>query len=258
MLRNTAKIAPRLLAAWLLALLSACAGLQNGDAKNAQGEAVFAAAGQNAAPLYASGQEDASEQPLLQKALSLFTAASARAASPDVQAQLQALAGSATAYRMGAGDVIDIDISGMWQRPDFRAQIALNADGVADLGDLGAYRLQGLSRAQAQRVLRTALDNANASPKVALRIDQYRSQSVRLQGEVYTPGDYFIDDQPMSLAEAITRAGGLLEQADLAHIQLQRAGQVQSLNLRQLYDLGLPPENLLLRTGDVLTFLSKP
>ena len=89
-------------------------------------------------------------------------------------------------------------------------------------------------------------------------MDQYRSQSVRLQGEVYAPGDYFIDAQPMSLAEAITRAGGLLAQADLSRIELQRAGQSQNLNLRQLYEWDLPPENLLLRAGDVLTFLPKP
>ena len=62
----------------------------------------------------------------------------------------------------------------------------------------------------------------------------------------------------MSLAEAITRAGGLLERADLSRIELQRAGQKQNLDLRQLYDLGLPPESLLLRAGDVLTFVPKP
>ena len=130
--------------------------------------------------------------------------------------------------------------------------------GILDIGKLGAYRLQGLTVAQAQRVLRTALEHPNASPNVALRIDQYRSQAVRLQGEVYSPGDYFIDNQAMSLAEAITRAGGLLDRADLSRIELQRAGQKQNLDLRQLYDLGLPPESLLLRAGDVLTFVPKP
>ena len=58
--------------------------------------------------------------------------------------------------------------------------------------------------------------------------------------------------------EAIRLAGGLLERADLSRIELQRAGQKQNLDLRQLYDFGLPPENLLLRAGDVLTFVPKP
>jgi protein involved in polysaccharide export with SLBB domain len=70
--------------------------------------------------------------------------------------QLRNLAGSSSAYRMGAGDVLDIDISGVWQQPDIRTQTALNADGILDIGKLGAYRLQGLTVAQAQRVLRTA------------------------------------------------------------------------------------------------------
>lgn len=248
----------RILGACSLLLLGACAGFQ-GEAKNAQGEAIFASAGAgDNTPLYADSPEDPSTQPFLQRALSIFRPSPKATRTPEAtRHQLQSLAGSNTAYRMGAGDVLDVDISNIWQQPDTRAQIALNADGVLDLGGLGAYRLQGLTLAQAQRALHTALEHPNASPHIALRIDQYRSQSVRLQGEVYTPGDYFIDEQPMSLAEAITRAGGLLEQADLSRIQLQRAGQSQELNLRQLYDLGLPPEHLLLRAGDVLTFLPK-
>ncbi len=266
------KLAFALLLAGVGALLGGCAGLLQGDAQNAQGQPIFAAQTGDAPPLYSDSPEEEAERPVLKRSLSLSLPAGKTSsvelvatqqptqtpASATQQAQLQTLAGSATAYRMGAGDVLDVDISGLWQRPDWRGQVALNSAGMLNLGELGTYRLQGLSVAQAQRVLRTALEKNGASPQVALRIDQYRSQSVRLQGEVYAPGDYFIDEQAMSLAEAITRAGGLLEQADLGRIQLQRAGQSQNLNLRQLYELGLPPENVLLRAGDVLTFLPKP
>ena len=261
--KNTAPQQPRpvglgLAAVYSLLMLSACAGLQGGEGKNAQGQAIFAST-EAATPIYANSPDDPSTQPLLQRALSIFRPNTKTPRAPEAtRSQLQSLAGSVTAYRLGAGDVLDVDISGLWQRPDARGQMALNTDGILDLGELGAYRLQGLSLAQAQRVLRTALEQPQSTPQVALRIDQYRSQSVRLQGEVYAPGDYFIDAQPMSLAEAITRAGGLLAQADLSRIELQRAGQSQNLNLRQLYEWDLPPENLLLRAGDVLTFLPKP
>jgi polysaccharide export outer membrane protein len=89
---------------------------------------------------------------------------------------------------------------------------------------------------------------------VALRVDQYRSQFVRLLGQVYAPGDYYIDATPMSLAEAITRAGGLLDDADLSLIVLTRNGRTENLDLRQLYALGLQPQDLMLRHGDVLRF----
>jgi len=265
------KLAFALLLAGVGALLGGCAGLLQGDAQNAQGQPVFAAQTEAAQALYSDSPEEEAERPVLKSSLALSLPAGktssaelaptqqpSQTPASTTQQQLQTLAGSATAYRIGAGDVLDVDISGLWQRPDWRGQVALNSAGVLNLGGLGTYRLQGLSVAQAQRVLRTALEKNGASPQVALRIDQYRSQSVRLQGEVYAPGDYFIDEQAMSLAEAITRAGGLLEQADLGRIQLQRAGQSQTLNLRQLYELGLPPENVLLRAGDVLTFLPKP
>ncbi len=265
------KLALALLLAGVGVFLGGCAGLQQGEANNTQGQPVFAAQTEAAQALYSDSPEEEAERPVLKSSLALSLPAGktssaelaptqqpSQTPASTTQQQLQTLAGSATAYRIGAGDVLDVDISGLWQRPDWRGQVALNSAGVLNLGGLGTYRLQGLSVAQAQRVLRTALEKNGASPQVALRIDQYRSQSVRLQGEVYAPGDYFIDEQAMSLAEAITRAGGLLEQADLGRIQLQRAGQSQTLNLRQLYELGLPPENVLLRAGDVLTFLPKP
>lgn len=239
--------------------LSACAGL-HGDAKNAQGEPVFFSQ-QNPtpmpAPLYEGTAQEQADPPLLVRTLALFRPATRTPSA--VREQLQALAGTAGPYRMGAGDVLDIAISGLGQTPDVRLQRALDAQGTLDLDDLGAYRLQGLTPAQAQRALRSALETDLHTPQVEVRVAQYRSQSVRLQGAVYAPGDYFIDAAPMSLAEAITRAGGLLQEADLSRIELQRAGQAtQTLDLQQLYGLGLPPENLMLRSGDTLNFVAKP
>lgn len=235
-------------------LLGACAGLQD-NAKTAQGQTVFASS-TDAAPTSTQEANDATGSPLLQRTIGIFRLAPKANSAPDTaRQQLQALASSPSAYRIGAGDVLDIDISNLGApQPDSRAQIALDAEGVLDLGELGAYRLQGLTPTQAQRVLRTALETPARSPIVALRVDQYRSQFVRLLGQVYAPGDYYIDATPMSLAEAITRAGGLLDDADLSLIVLTRNGRTENLDLRQLYALGLQPQDLMLRHGDVLRF----
>ncbi len=257
--------------------LGACAGLRGGEAENAnnaQGQPVFAAqqtassaslaatSVPSPAPLYEASAEDRANPPVLQRLLNFFRPREA-AASSDVRAQLQALAGSDEPYRIGAADVLDIDIDSdvndQASQPDIRVQNSVTAQGVLDLGELGAYRVQGLSPTQAQRVLRSALSASfGQEPEVSVRVARYRSQSVRLQGQVYAPGDYYIDAVPMSLAEAITRAGGLLEAADLNRIELQRQGKTLHLNLHELYKLGLRPEGIRLRNGDVLNFQTQP
>ncbi|WP_241011591.1 MULTISPECIES: hypothetical protein [Burkholderia] len=46
-------------------------------------------------------------------------------------------------------------------------------------------------------------------PQIALRIQTYRSKHVYLDGGLHTPGLQLVNDVPMTLLEAIDRAGGL-------------------------------------------------
>jgi polysaccharide export outer membrane protein len=229
-----------------------------GSALNAQGEPIFAAG--QASPsssLYTDDNITHTDRPTLQGSLALSR--TLVHAPKNLREQLQALAGNPAPYRLGLGDVLEVRIQQTAAIADIVEEGPLNSDGVLDLADLGAYRLQGLSLEHAQRVLQAALAAEPLQhPLVLVRVSQYRSQFVRLQGEIYAPGDYAIDATPMSLAEAITRAGGLLEKADLGAITLQRNGQAQPIDLRQLYQWGLSPDEILLRHGDILTFSPSP
>ncbi len=240
-------------------LFNACAGLQ-GSALNAQGEPIFAAGqtGPSSSPLYTDDNMSNTDRPALQGSLALSRTL-IHDAPQNLREHLRALAGSPAPYRLGLGDVLQVRIQQSAPVADIFEELPLNSEGVLDLADLGAYRLQGLSLEQAQRILQDALAAEPLQhPKVLVRVSQYRSQFVRLQGEIYAPGDYAIDATPMSLAEAITRAGGLLEKADLGAITLQRNGQAQQIDLRQLYQWGLSPDEILLRHGDMLIFSPSP
>mgnify|MGYP000078324122 CR=1 FL=1 len=75
--------------------------------------------------------------------------------------------------------------------------------------------------------------NGSASP-VTLRIQSYRSGRVYIDGEVRTPGLQAINDIPMTLPEAIGRAGGYTPLADRASIAITRNGKTTIVNMPQL------------------------
>ena len=76
---------------------------------------------------------------------------------------------------------------------------------------------------------------------MTLRVQAYRSKRVYIDGEVKSPGLQAINDIPMTLVEAINRAGGLLPTADQSRIVLERGEQRYRINLRDLVQKGINP-----------------
>jgi len=171
-----------------------------------------------------------------------------------------------TPYALGPGDVLNITV---WDHPELAAaqagtsQTATRAaDPVAGFvidqkGDLmfpyaGRVHLAGLSAEDAQAMLAKALTKSFVEPQVTLRVASYRAAQVYVDGEIHTPGPQPINDIPMGLYEAISRAGGFSPNADQSRMVLVREGASHSINLSQLLERGQNPSNIVLRNGDVL------
>lgn len=169
-------------------------------------------------------------------------------------------------YVLGPGDVLNITV---WDHPELAAaqagtsQTATRAaDPVAGFvidqkGDLmfpyaGRVHLAGLSAEDAQAMLAKALTKSFVEPQVTLRVASYRAAQVYVDGEIHTPGLQPINDIPMGLYEAISRAGGFSPSADQSRMVLVREGVSHSINLSQLLERGQNPSNIVLRNGDVL------
>ena len=241
----------RIFAASVLCLgLGACAGLKNTEL--AAGEApVYAAALENAPPLYDGIDEVERDRPQLRSALALGAPAGLRS---SVRTQIQYVLGNREPYRIGAGDSVQVSIQALGAAQATEQEVTVDAEGVIDLQDLGAYRIAGLNVKHAARVIAAGLVSEAGTPLAQVRVTKYQSQFITLSGQVYAPGRYAIDDTPMSLAEAITRAGSLLANADLNNIGLTRNSQLLRLNLTSLYENGIGPQEIMLRNGDVLYF----
>ncbi|MDX1655144.1 MAG: SLBB domain-containing protein, partial [Candidatus Competibacteraceae bacterium] len=118
---------------------------------------------------------------------------------------------------------------------------------------VGSIDVEGMTVDQLRRLLTRRLSTYIENPQLDVRVAAYRSKRAYVTGEVAAPGIQPITDVPMTVTEAINRAGGLTGQADLRNASLTRDGQVYPIDLLALFEQGDMSQDFLLREGDILT-----
>ncbi|WP_412529336.1 polysaccharide biosynthesis/export family protein [Burkholderia lata] len=188
------------------------------------------------------------------------------AARDAAAASLEAPAAPRAAYRIGPGDVLQITV---WDHPELAAAQGgapqtppRTADPVAgfvvdDRGNLtfpyaGVLKVAGLTAAEAQAHVKLALGKVYREPQVTLRVASFRSQQVYVDGEVRTPGALPVNDVPMTLADAVARAGGFTPGADQSDLTIVRDGTPVHIDLAGLIQHHRDPSRIVLRSGDLL------
>jgi polysaccharide export outer membrane protein len=73
-----------------------------------------------------------------------------------------------------------------------------------------------------------------------------------VEGEVRTPGNQIFTDVPMTLTDAINRAGGITSTGDRSFITVTRANVTTVVDLMNLQDIGVNPNRILLQDGDTV------
>ena len=176
-------------------------------------------------------------------------------------------------YGIGPGDVIHIVV---WNHPELElspagSTLTTDASGLAAVGNgynvspegliqfplLGTFKIVGLTESTAREELTRRLSRFIKNPQITLRIQAYRAGRVYVDGEVRTPGLQAINDIPMTLPEAISRAGGLTPAADRATVAVTRDGVTSEINLPQLTTLGVNPSRIMLAAGDLVRVASR-
>jgi polysaccharide biosynthesis/export protein len=188
------------------------------------------------------------------------------------QQQMALLSPVPQPYAIGAGDVLQIVV---WDHPELAQAVgaaqsqASTRPGdpfsgfvVDQSGDLtfpyaGTMHVAGLRPEEVQRRLATALGHYFVKPQVTVRMASYRAHEVYVDGEVRSPGVIAVNDVPMSLYEAISRAGGFADTADQSDLVLVRGGESYRLNLTDMVASGLSPSRLYLKPGDMLRVVAR-
>lgn len=188
--------------------------------------------------------------------------------SNKVSSDVTALFATPQPYTIGPGDVVGIvvydhpelmpsagavisqqvDPAGVSTAPG----LIVGADGEISYPYIGRVKLLGLTEVQANSLITEKLAAFIKDPQITLRIQAFRSRRAYLEGEVRTPGMQIFTDRPMSLLEAVNRAGGITSNGDRSNLVLTREGRSTTIDLSSLQTLGVDVNRILLKDGDTL------
>jgi polysaccharide export outer membrane protein len=127
-------------------------------------------------------------------------------ASAQAAAVVPAPGGADSDYVIGSRDVLTVTVFG---EPDLSGPFRVDGDGTITYPLIGRVPASGLTARTLEDRLRTLLANGYLKhPQVRVEVDQYRSQSVFVIGEVREPGRYPLTGD-MTLIEALAAAGSM-------------------------------------------------
>ncbi|WP_439686855.1 polysaccharide biosynthesis/export family protein [Cupriavidus oxalaticus] len=177
------------------------------------------------------------------------------------------------AYRIGAGDILSVVV---WDHPELvfpnqtysigaAFEIPSSTGGsnvpgyvVSPQGDIqfpyaGVMKVAGKTANEIRDQMARVLSRVVKDPQMTVRVLGFRSQRVYVDGEVKTPGMLAIDDAPMTLVEALNRAGGVLNlTGDNSRVRVTRGERSWYVNIPALLAKGVDPARILLRSGDIV------
>lgn len=167
-------------------------------------------------------------------------------------------------YTLSSGDILSIYL---WAYPEITPPTntisnekavesngyQIDSQGYIQFPIIGRYKAAGKSLAQVNRELRGQLARYLKTPDVIVRVLSYQGQRYSVQGNVMKGGQFYLNDQPVSVYTALGMAGGVnAQQGDNASMTLVRQGRTYQLNTVELEKAGLSLHNLLIQPNDTL------
>lgn len=127
------------------------------------------------------------------------------AAPLPLGAQTEAVANTTPDYVIGAQDQLSVTV---FEEPDLTGKYRVDNDGSFSFPLLDRIRAAGRTINDVQTELTTKLANGFLrNPQVRVEVDQYKSRSIFVGGEVRAPGKIMMNSNTMTLLEALAQAG---------------------------------------------------
>jgi len=158
-------------------------------------------------------------------------------------------------YKIGAQDQLLITVA---DEPELTGKFRVDNDGSFIFPYLGRVAAAGKTLAELQGALTRDLANGYLkNPQVRVEVDQYKSQSVFVSGEVRSPGKIMMAGSTMTLLEALGQAGSPMPTASTEIVITRRSVSPNApaeeirVNRRDV-ETGRAAQDLYLRDGDVI------
>lgn len=163
-------------------------------------------------------------------------------------------------YRLGVGDVLTI---GVWDHPELTIPAAVQrtaefdgfrvqADGTITYAYAPNIQAAGKTVQEVHAELVNRLSRVIEDPQVDVKIVGFRSQKVYVTGEVNNPGVQPVTEIPLTLIDAVNKAGGLTELADWKTVTFTRGDKSEIIKFDDFYARGDISQNRLLEHGDIV------
>lgn len=174
------------------------------------------------------------------------------AATEDIAADHAGQKGVVSEFIVGPGDELEITV---FRHNDLNRKVRIPPDGVIFLPLIGEIPTKGVSIRQMRNQITEGYSRYLYNPQVSVEIIANRYQKVFVLGEVKNPGIFLIDT-PISVLEAVSRAGGFTVDARQNSILLIR-GEMDKpdlfrLDLKKALKNADLSQNPTLQRGDVV------
>ncbi len=174
--------------------------------------------------------------------------------------QVQSNGPAAVDYKVGPGDVLTIIV---WDHPELttpagqyrsadQAGTVVAEDGTIFYPYVGVLPVAGKTTRQVRDLLVSKLSKYIEKVQLDVRMAAFRSKRVYVVGEVAKPGLLEVTDIPLTVLEAVNRAGGFTPEADHSRVLLTRKGVTYRVDIQAMYEEGATEQNALLEPGDIL------
>ncbi len=152
-------------------------------------------------------------------------------------------------YTLGPGDEVEVTYYG---NNDSKKQGVIRNDGTFNLPAIGPVNLGGLTYAEAQDLVESAVNSSLLGTKVSLSMGKLRSITVYILGESYKPGAYVLSAMS-NVSNALFISGGVTEKGSLRTIEIRRNGEI--VGVYDFYDFllkGNTSSGVKLEDGDAI------
>ena len=158
-------------------------------------------------------------------------------------------------YRLHPLDTIQINV---FNEPDLSIKARISAHGTINYPLVGTVRVAGLTVTETENLLKERLgQNYLVNPQVSVLVDT-TNRRVFLLGQVRSPGAIeFLPDEPLTLLQAIARAGGFTPIAASDRVSIIRSeGGAETkitVNVAAIIKSGDKSKDVELRPDDIVS-----
>ena len=155
-------------------------------------------------------------------------------------------------FILGVGDKLEIIV---YRNDDLRRVVQIDHSGKIMYPLVGDIQADGLSLFQLRDKIYEGLLAHIIDPQISIVVLSTQSQKIIVLGEVGNPG-FFQAESPMTVLEAVSRAGGFTANGKQESVLLIRGGmknpELARLNIKRALQKGDLTQNLMLQRGDIV------